>query len=506
MSEYICAIDQGTTSTRAILFNHNSEIVFASQLEHRQFFPKPGWVEHDASEIWNNTQKVLSDMRKYVQSEKSVIKAIGITNQRETVVAWDWLTGEPLCRAIVWQDQRTSDYINRLIEKYNGINSFRAVTGLPLSPYFSASKMRWMIDNCEEVAQAMKRESLCFGTIDSWIVYKLTGGRNGGYYLTDATNASRTLLMNINTVSWDQNQLDIFGISENNLPEIIDSIPERLYGTTSGDCACGEGIAISGILGDQQAALFGQACFDEGGCKCTYGTGCFLLFNTGEKPVQSENGLITTVAYTRTGCKPVFALEGSVAIAGSLVQWFRDNIGLIRESSEIEKLAAKAEDSGDVYIVPAFAGLFAPYWRSDARGIIAGMTGYTTSSHLARAVLESTAFQTMEILNAMEEDAGGKMNELKVDGGMTVNEMLMQFQSDISEIPVIHPKVRETTALGAAYAAGLSAGFWGTLQELKEYWEEEKSWHPVMGKDTRGQKKQKWKKAVGLTFGWTEKE
>ena len=504
MNEYICSIDQGTTSTRAILFNHSGEISFSSQVEHKQYYPKPGWVEHDADEIWQNTLKVLVDVSKQADLKKSKIVSIGITNQRETVVAWDWLTGEPLCRAIVWQDQRTSDFIDELMEKNSGIDSFRGKTGLPLSPYFSASKMKWMIDEHEEVREALKRGSLCLGTIDTWVVYKLSGGRQGGVFITDTTNASRTLLMDIEKRTWDHGMLDIFSIPEKALPEINDSVPDKPFAYSNMDCPLGEGIPVAGILGDQQAALFGQTCFDKGSCKCTYGTGCFLLFNTGKEIIQSEKGLITTVGYTKSGDSPVYALEGSVAIAGSLVQWLRDNMKMIKTSGDIEKLAAGADDCGDVYIVPAFSGLFAPYWRSDARGIITGMTGYTNASHIARAVLEATAFQTMEIIQAMSSDSGQTLNELRVDGGMTVNNILMQFQADIADIPVIRPLVTETTALGAAYAAGLSTGFWKSIDDLKKHWKTDKKWFPEIDNKTAEIKRKKWAKAVLRTFDWID--
>ncbi len=504
MNKYICSIDQGTTSTRAILFNHSGEICFSSQIEHKQYYPKPGWVEHDANEIWRNTQKVLHDIAEKADIQKPEIMSIGITNQRETVVAWDWLTGEPLCRAIVWQDQRTSDFIDELMDRNSGIDSFRVKTGLPLSPYFSASKMKWMMEEHDSVKDALKRGSLCFGTIDSWVVYKLSGGMNGGIFITDTTNASRTLLMDIETRSWDPGMLDIFNIPQKSLPDIKDSVPDRPFALTFAECPLGEGIPVSGILGDQQAALFGQTCFEKGSCKCTYGTGCFLLLNTGQEIVQSGKGLITTVGYTRSGEKPVYALEGSVAIAGSLVQWLRDNMKMIEKSADMEKLAAEVEDCGDIYIVPAFSGLFAPYWRSDARGIIAGMTGYTQAGHIARAVLEATAFQTMEIIQAMIMDSGQDINELRVDGGMTVNEMLMQFQSDIADIPVVRPLVTETTALGAAYAAGLASGFWKNTDDLKKHWKTDKKWFPAMDKTTAEQKRKKWAKAVNRTFDWMD--
>ena len=487
MEGYICAIDQGTTSSRAIIFSHSGEIIAVDQKEFKQIYPKPGWVEHDPIEIWEGVCAVIKGVLEKSGLTSEDIKAIGITNQRETVTAWDWLSGEPLHNAIVWQDQRTSSMIERLTGR-GGINRFMKKTGLPLSPYFSASKMKWLIDNCNEVAEALKKGSLCFGTMDSWLVYKLTGGVNGGQFATDTTNASRTFLMDINTLNWDEEMLNIFNIPSGTLPRIMDSIPEKPFGFTEDVTALGPGIPIAGILGDQQAALFGQACFEQGECKCTYGTGCFLLFNTGTNLAFSENGLLSTIAYSGNGEPTKFALEGSVAIAGSLVQWFRDNIGLIKTSSEIEDLAAQVEDSGGAYIVPAFSGLFAPYWRADARGIIAGLTGYTKGAHIARAVLEATAFQTMELLEAMKTDSCAGLDGVKVDGGMTVNEILMQFQADIAGIPVIRPVITETTALGAAYAAGLAVGFWENKNELKKQWSWTKNGSRLWGL-TLGRKK-----------------
>ena len=505
MEKFICALDQGTTSTRTILFSESGQIINTEQIEHKQYYPKPGWVEHDADEIWLNTITVLNRITQKYKPEQ--ITGIGITNQRETIVAWDRITGKALGKAIVWQDQRTADYIENL-KNDSGINRFRKKTGLPLSPYFSASKINWMLHNRKEVKSSLKLGTLCFGTIDSWLVFNLTGGAGKGVYITDTTNASRTMLMNIESLKWDEELLEIFEIPVSVLPEIVDSIPEKPYAVTTPVSLLGGGIPIAGILGDQQAALFGQACFEKGQCKCTYGTGCFLLFNTGEEIVQSDQGLLTTVAYTQSlkdgEHRKIYALEGSVAIAGSLVQWMRDNMGLIKESAEIEKLAAEVDDSGDVYFVPAFSGLFAPYWKSDARGIIAGMTAYTRAAHIARAVLEATAFQTMELVKAMVKDASMNIHDLKVDGGMTVNEILMQFQADILDLKVIRPVVRETTALGAAYAAGLTLGFWKDIKELNHQWSKDKNWKPKMKNSERVKRIEKWLKAVEKSFAWND--
>ena len=442
-----------------------------------------------------------------VLSENNVqpgeIAAVGITNQRETTLVWDKTTGLPLHNAIVWQDTRTADIAAEL-SKDGGADRFRALTGLPLATYFSGTKMQWLLKRSPEVAKAVADGRAMFGTVDSWLVWKLTGGRDGGSFVTDVTNASRTMLMNLETLNWDEQMLKAFKVPEDVLPEIVPSIPGRPYGYTRKDGAFGAEIPVCGILGDQQAAMFGQACFEKGTSKNTYGTGCFMLANTGTEAVQSKYGLLTTLLYKIGTEAPVYALEGSIAVAGSLVQWIRDNLGLIAKSSDIEKLAMKAEDCGGVYFVPAFAGLFAPRWRPDARGIIAGLTGFVNSSHIARAVLESTAYQTKEIFDAMQMDAGITISSLKVDGGMTASGLLMQFQADMLDVPVVRPVITETTALGAAYAAGLSSGFWKNLDELKKHWGEDRRWTPSMNKESRDDKYRQWNKAVEKTLNWVD--
>ena len=498
--KYIGAIDQGTTSTRFIIFNHNGEPVASHQLEHRQIFPAPGWVEHDPEEIWENTCAVIRETMKKAGVSASDLAAIGITNQRETTVVWDRQTGNPLYNALVWQDTRTAPMIEAL-KKSGGIDRFREKTGLPLATYFSGSKLSWLLEEVEGLRAAAERGDALFGTIDTWLLWKLSGGK---IHSTDVTNASRTLLMNLETLDWDRELLEAFSVPDAMLPEIKPSVPKIPYGLTDPDGPFGREVPLAGILGDQQAAMFGQVCFGPGTSKNTYGTGCFLLINTGEEIIHSKYGLITTALYQIGDKRAVYALEGSIAVAGALVQWLRDNIGLINSSSEIEMMASEVEDSGGVYIVPAFSGLFAPYWRTDARGVITGLTAYATGAHLARAVLEATAFQTEEIFSAMEKDSGLSIAGLKVDGGMVVNELLMQFQADILGISVIRPVVTETTSLGAAYAAGLSIGFWEDMEELSLHWEEDTRWVPQMGKRTRKEKLTYWKKAVERTLGWIE--
>ena len=500
--KFIGSIDQGTTSTRFILFNRGGTPVFSHQIEHKQIFPKPGWVEHDPIEIWENTRKCIIRVLADNNVRPEEIAAVGITNQRETTLAWDRTTGLPLHNAIVWQDTRTADIVASL-SKAGGPDRFREKTGLPVATYFAATKMQWLLKNSTEVAEAVEDGRAMFGTIDSWIVWKLTGGRDGGSFVTDVTNASRTMLMDLHSLRWDTDMLSVFGVPAAVLPEIVPSVPAEPYGFTRKDGAFGAAVPVCGILGDQQAAMFGQACFEQGTSKNTYGTGCFMLANTGTEAVQSKYGLLTTLLYKIGDEKAVYALEGSIAVAGSLVQWIRDNLGLVKNSSDIEALALKVDDSGGVYFVPAFAGLFAPRWRPDARGIIAGLTGFVNKSHIARAVLESTAFQTREIFEAMEKDAGISISSLKVDGGMTVNNLLMQFQADMLNVPVVRPAVTETTALGAAYAAGLSSGFWTSLDELKKHWSEDRRWTPSMEPDERSEKYRMWNKAVQKTLNWT---
>ena len=498
MTKYIAALDQGTTSTRCIIFNQDGNIISHSQKEHQQIYPRPGWVEHDPLEIWENSLFVIQ--RALIEARLSVpdLAGLGITNQRETTVAWSKSTGQPLCNAIVWQDTRT-DQICQSLAGDLGQDRYRSQTGLPLSTYFSGPKMVWILNNIMGVKEGAENGDLLFGTIDSWLVWNLTGGPDNGRHLTDVTNASRTMLMDLNRLKWNKKILDDFGIPESTLPEIRSS--SEIYG----DCAYPlEGLRIAGILGDQQAALFGQTCFDRGDAKNTYGTGCFLLMNSGENPPDSQHGLLSTLAYKIGNNKAIYALEGSVAIAGALVQWLRDNLGIIKNSSEIEILALEVEDNGGVYFVPAFSGLFAPYWQTNARGVIAGLTRYATKAHLARAVLEATAFQTREILEAMEKDAGIKLNTLKVDGGMVQNHLLMNFQAGILNVPVIRPTITETTALGAAYAAGLAVGIWNDLDTLREYWKEDKRWEPDMNEADRDRYFRGWKKAVERSMNWVD--
>jgi glycerol kinase len=498
MDGIIAAIDQGTTSTRCILFNHNGGIISVSQKEHNQIFPKPGWVEHDPLEIWNNTRDVIIDaVHKSGLSEKS-INAFGITNQRETTFLWNKKTGVPLCNAIVWQDTRTDTLCNKFAQE-GGIDRFREKTGLPLATYFSGPKITWLFENMPGVKEAAESGDLYFGNADSWIIWNLTGGVNGGLHITDVTNASRTMLMDLSTLEWDQEILTTFGIPESILPKIMPS--SMVYGLSKDPFT---GIPVASDFGDQQAALFGQTCFEPGEVKNTYGTGCFMLMNTGEQAVVSKNGLLTTVGY-KIGDEPaVFCLEGSIAVTGSLVQWLRDNLQIISTSKEVETLARTVEDNGDVYFVPAFSGLFAPYWRSDARGVIVGLTRFVNSGHIARAALEATAFQTKEVIDAMEIDSGVRLTALKVDGGMVYNGLLMQFQADILQVPVIRPSIAETTALGAAYGAGLAVGYWSGISDLKQNWKKDVEWQPNMEKRSVDQRISRWKKAVKKSFNWVD--
>ena len=509
MSKYIAAIDQGTTSTRFIVFDHGGNVVSAAQKEHRQIYPKPGWVEHDPLEIWNNTLDVMESALErglksaHLQSAGD-IAAIGITNQRETTIVWDRNTGKPVYNAIVWQDTRT-DVICAKLAKGRGQNRFRMKTGLPLATYFSGPKIKWILDHVEGAKDKAKRGDLLFGTVDTWLIWNLTSREA---HVTDVTNASRTMLMNLKSLDWDEEILKAMGIPRAMLPEIRSS--SEVYGyihARGGVLAAEDGgrrMPIAGNLGDQQAALFGQTCFKAGEAKNTYGTGCFMLMNTGEKPVQSKAGLLTTLGYKIGNRKAVYALEGSIAIAGALVQWLRDNLGLIQSSAEVEALAKSVDDNGGIYFVPAFSGLYAPYWKSDARGVIVGMTRFINKGHLARAALEATAYQTREVLDAMEKDSGVKLSALKVDGGMVYNELLMQFQSDILNVPVVRPKVAETTSLGAAYAAGLAVGFWKDFDELKINWGRDREWKPAMDSKQRKKLYSGWKKAVTRTFDWVE--
>ncbi len=495
MARYIGAIDQGTTSTRFILFTENGNMVQYHQLEHRQYFPKPGWVEHEPDEIWQNTVLTIRETLQKAGISARDVAAFGITNQRETVIPFNPKTGEVYHRAIVWQDLRGAEIIEELRSKVEE-NWIREKTGLLFSPYFAGSKIKWMLDNVPGLRERAERGECVFGTIDCYLTYKLTGE-----LVTDVTNASRYMLMNINTLSWDEELCDLLTVPVKALPRIVPSI-----GEVYGECTIfGPSIPVCGILGDQQAALFGQVCFEPGEAKCTYGTGCFMLANTGEKLCLSKYGLISTVAFQVKGEKPVYALEGSIAVAGSLVQWARDNLKLVKNARELDELAMQVSDCGGVYIVPAFAGLFAPYWRSDARGVIAGLTGYANRSHICRAVLEATAFQAYDIFEAMEKDSGIGLKALKVDGGLTNSTPLMEFQADLLGIPVIRPKVTETTALGAAYAAGLSIGIWQNRKNLSRYWKEQIRWTPGMEESVRSEKIALWQKAVSRTLGWTEK-
>jgi glycerol kinase len=500
MPDYVGAIDQGTTSTRFMVFNHKGEVVAAEQKEHEQIFPQPGWVEHDPAEIWANTQEVVAGALEKAGITKDDLAAVGITNQRETALVWDRTTGEPVYNAIVWMDTRTDEIVDRLA-KDGGQDRFREKVGLPLATYFSAPKVAWTLENVEGARAKAEAGDLVFGNMDTWLVWNLTGGTSGGVHITDVTNASRTLLMDLETLSWDAGIAATIGVPTSMLPEIKAS--SEVYGVGVGVL---EGIPIGGILGDQQAALFGQTCFDEGNAKNTYGTGNFLLMNTGKALVHSKAGLLTTVGYKIGDDAPIYALEGSIAITGALVQWLRDNLKMITSAPEIEELAASVEDNGGAYFVPAFSGLYAPHWRSDARGVLVGLTRYVNRGHIARAVLEATAFQTKEVVDAMYADTGIEVNTLKVDGGMVVNDLLMQFQSDILNVEVVRPKVAETTALGAAYAAGLAVGFWEKTDDLRENWGEDKRWKPSMGSDDRNRLYKQWNKAVQRTLNWTTDE
>jgi len=504
-ARYLGALDQGTTSTRFILFDRRGRPVHACQREHRQLYPRPGWVEHDPVEIRDRSFEVIATGMRGAGVRPAEVAALGITNQRETVIAWDGSTGEPLGTAVVWQDTRTAPIVERLAAE-GGKDRFRSRVGLPLATYFSGPKLQWILDNRPGVREAAGKGEALFGTVDSWLVWWLTGGPGAGRHVTDPTNASRTMLMDLASLSWDPGMLEVFGIPEGCLPEILPSVPGEPYGSTREDGPLSARIPVAGILGDQQAALFGQACFEAGTAKNTYGTGCFLLLNTGAAPVESRHGLITTVAYRLGEEAPRYALEGSIAVTGALVQWLRDNLGLIASSAEVEGLAREVEDSGGVYFVPAFSGLFAPYWRSDARGLVIGLSGYARRGHLARAALEATAFQTLEIYEAMRQETGIQMSCLKVDGGMVVNELLMQFQADLLGFPVVRPMVAETTALGAAFAAGLSVGFWEDRRELAALWAEDRRWEPAMDAESRAQRVRQWKRAVERTFGWLEEE
>ena len=496
---YIGAIDQGTTSTRFMVFDRSARIVSVAQKEHEQIFPKPGWVEHDALEILRRTHEVIREGLEKRGLQASDLAAIGITNQRETTVVWDRKTGEPVANALVWQDTRVAEEVAHFASN-GGQNRFRAQTGLPLSTYFSGLKLRWILRNVANARERAAAGELLFGNIDTFLVWNLTGGPNGGQHVTDVTNASRTQLLNLKTLDWDEELLTAFDIPRGILPRVRSS--SEVYGETVLPEI--EGVPIAGILGDQQAALVGQTCFRPGEVKNTYGTGCFLLMNTGERLVPSTFGLLTTVAYKFGGAAAHYALEGSVAIAGALVQWLRDNLGIIEKSADVETLARTVQDNGGVYFVPAFSGLYAPYWKESARGVVAGLTRYANKGHLARAILEATAFQTREVVEAMEKDSQIGLESLRVDGGMVANELLMQFQADILNREVVRPVIQETTALGAAYAAGLAVKFFSGLEELRANWAVDRKWKPQLAEDERARLYKSWKKAVTRSFDWIE--
>ena len=498
MSDHIGAIDQGTTSTRFIVFDRKGQVKAVAQKEHEQIYPKPGWVEHNPEEIWQRTRQVIAEAIAKNGFQPKDVAAIGITNQRETTVVWNRKTGKPVSNALVWQDTRVSDYVSEL-EKKGGQDRFRGKTGLPLTTYFSGLKIRWILEHVKGARELAEAGDVVFGNIDTFLVWHLTGGTEGGAHITDVTNASRTQLMNLETLSWDKELLQEFGIPEAMLPKIRTS--SEIYGLAKESPI--KDVAIAGILGDQQAALVGQTCFEAGEAKNTYGTGCFLLMNTGTRKVDSKSGLLTTVAYKFREQSTHYALEGSIAITGALVQWVRDNLGLIAKSSDIESLAKLVTDNGGVYFVPAFSGLYAPYWKDSARGVIAGLTRYANKAHIARAVLEATAFQTRDVLEAMEKDSGIELGTLKTDGGMVSNDLLMQFQADILDRPVVRPVTKDaTTALGAAYAAGLAVGYFTDLKDLKANWTVDRTWRPSMKNGKREELYMLWKRAVTRSFDW----
>ncbi|MBB5872989.1 glycerol kinase [Allocatelliglobosispora scoriae] len=485
---YIAAIDQGTTSSRCIIFDHHGAVVSSSNREHRQIFPRPGWVEHDPEEIWANVKTVVRHALDEAGLTRADLAAVGITNQRETTVVWDRRTGRPVHNAIVWQDTRT----DTMLPSFGHPDVFREKTGLPLATYFAGPKLRWLLDNVPGLRERAEAGEVLFGTIDTWLIWNLTGR-----HLTDVTNASRTLLMNLRSLAWDDEIIEAMGIPRAMLPEIRASV--EVYGEATGDLA---GVPVAAAFGDQQAALFGQTCFAVGDAKCTYGTGSFLLLNTGTRPVVSQHGLLTTVGYKISGQQAVYALEGAIAVTGSLIQWLRDNLGIIDSADEIEALAASVEDNGGCYLVPAFAGLFAPHWRTDARGVLAGLTGYITKAHIARAALEASAWQTREVVDAMNADSKVDLTGLRVDGGMTANGLLMQFLADVLDVPVVRPVVSETTSLGAAYGAGLAVGYWPDLATLKAQWQASAQWSPAMDPALRDRELAQWRKAVQRTLDW----
>jgi glycerol kinase len=502
MADFIGAVDQGTTSTRFMVFDHDGREVARHQLEHEQLLPRAGWVEHNPLEIWDRTQTVIGSALTRAGLSTTDLAAIGITNQRETAIVWDRRTGRPFHNAIVWQDTRT-DSIAKALDADGRGQTIRHKAGLPPATYFSAGKVQWILENVDGAREAAERGDAIFGTLDTWLVWNLTGGPRGGTHATDVTNASRTMLMDLSTLDWDDELLGFFGIPRQMLPEISASSDDTAYGTTSGERGTAQ-VPITGVLGDQQAATVGQVCFEPGEAKNTYGTGNFLLLNTGTELVRSDNGLLTTVAYQLGSNAPVYALEGSIAVTGSAVQWLRDQLGIISGASEVETLAAQVEDTGGVYFVPAFSGLFAPYWRSDARGAIVGLSRFNTNAHLARATLEAICYQSRDVVDAMAADSGVTLTTLKVDGGVTANRLCMQLQADILGVPVSKPVVAETTALGAAYAAGLATGFWAGTDELRDKWAEAEHWEPQWSDEQRTHGYAGWQKAVGRTLDWVD--
>lgn len=501
MTRYIAALDQGTTSTRCMIFTHAGQAIASHQLEHQQIYPQPGRVEHDPLEIWGRTQEVIQGALWKANLTAADIAAVGITNQRETTVVWDKRTGRPYANALVWQDTRTDKLCAELAQE-GGQGRFRQQVGLPLATYFSGPKIRWLLDNVPGLREDAEAGHALFGNIDTWVIWNLTGGVNGGVHVTDVTNASRTMLMNLQTLQWDESIAAVMGVPLTMLPKICSS--SEIYGYTSANGPFSGRIPVAGDLGDQQAATVGQTCFSAGEAKNTYGTGCFMILNTGEKMVHSQNGLLTTLCYKFGSAPAVYALEGSIAIAGALVQWLRDNLKLIISAGEVEELARTVPDNGGIYFVPAFSGLYAPYWQDNARGVIAGLTRYVNRGHFARATLEATAYQTREVLDAMNADSGVALQALKVDGGMVQNELLMQFQADVLGVPVIRPQVSETTALGAAYAAGLAVGFWQNTDEMRANWGQDKVWQPDPNSQASTMLYRQWKKAVTRTFDWLE--
>jgi glycerol kinase len=502
LANYIGAIDQGTTSTRFIVFDRSGRVISIAQKEHEQIYPNPGWVEHNPEEIWQHTREVIAEAMTKGKLRPSDLAAMGITNQRETTVLWSRRTGKPVANALVWQDTRVADYVSEF-SKAGGQDRFRAKTGLPLTTYFSGLKIRWILEHVQGVREMAEAGEVLFGNIDSYLLWHLTGGTDGGVHITDVTNASRTQLMNLETLAWDQEMLDAFGVPKAMLPRIRSS--SEVYAQVKEPSL--QGVAVAGILGDQQAALVGQTCFRPGEAKNTYGTGCFLLMNTGDRPVRSNYGLLTTMAY-KLGDQPAqYALEGSIAVTGALVQWLRDNLGLIEKSSDVEALARSVPDNGGVYFVPAFSGLYAPYWKDNARGVVTGLTRYANKGHIARAVLEATAFQTHDVLEAMEKDSNIRLDALRADGGMVEDELLMQFQSDILNLPVVRPVTRDaTTALGSAYAAGLAVKYFKDLDDLRSNWAVDHTWKPNMAASKRKEMCCLWKRAVSKSFDWVMQE